>query len=651
MIDTIVFLLHGVNEKNVDLSPDSNKGYAYKSDFNRLLYERLLEYEHKYIQRTAKFKSTGEVVNDEDTLFLRKSNPRIFMLNRQGGIFQSIDKTETFFYPVSGKVQTSSSDYHTNFRVNENQDAIEFTLAVPKYFYGHNVAQYVPNVDSKRFKENPFSIRDFYGQINILHSRIVEFIYTFFNDLSELLDMPSLQSFDIRKIELKRIDLCYNQLFPSYAMAQDFLRSQRKFYKSRTRSDSQVVQDRDTSLFYRHSVDGFFFKIYLKGDEFLANDYKRLLKINDVFFTENSKTLLPQMLPVFKKHFPDAYNKYNGGVHDLIFSYYKTYSKSDEFTDYCSEIEHFFPFKLSFLVQESKKILRYEMSFTNTYMSTIYKSKIFRSSDTNWRYLKTRHNLVKRYDLLLSQGSQNAAKFFKLKHSIVAEDRFIYEVIDRSLHKKHFFFLVGTPKMRIHETRFMEFSSISSFRKYKMDEAKEALLSPELLKVMCKKFTDEIDFFQLKEFEDTISVLEQIDKYNEAVSKKVGYFINSNGLEALRKMTHTKKRKLGYSKINKPRLKIVLDRLDNNESIESIIKDLGFSKSSKYQLLDDLKIFDIHKQTVKSKFSHRLITTDFRPYYEKFFLDRQYHRKLFPNPFLVSFDSIRDGFTNSFVSV
>lgn len=618
-----------------------------------MLYERLLDYESKYIERILPFKATGTIENAKDDFFLRKSNNRLFMMSRDGGMLQTSEKTEMFFYPVHGKMQVASSDYHTNFRVLENKDSIEFTLAIPKYFYGHNIAQWVPNIDSRRYKNNPFVVRELFGQADMLHERIIEFIYTFFADLSELLSLPSLLNFDIRQVEIKRIDFCYNQLFQTRAMAYDFLTAQRKFYKTRVRSDSTVQQDRETSLFFRHSTDGFFYKMYLKGAEFEANDFPRLMKINESFLDDNAEGLLPEMSKIFQKHFPETFNKYNSKVSDLIFSYYKTYARTNDHDLYCQQIEAFLPFKLWFLLNEAHKILRYEMSFTSTYMSTIFKSQVYRSKDPNWQKLLSRHNLVKRYDLLLSQGNIEKAKAFKLKYILKVhspdgsprlnpEDRYIYEMMDRTLRKKHSFFLVGSVKMSVFASRFLDYNNITTFRKYRLEESNEQILCKDLLKIMFKKFIDEIEFFQCKDFQDTFTVLEQIDIYNAQVDAKVASYKKAFGEAAFKNMTHTKKSKGGFSKINKPRLKIILDRLEQGRSLNQIFDELGYSKSSRYSTERDLKLFDVHRQTVKRNVAKANVTTCLRRYYENFHTDKFYHRKMFTNPFLISFDTIRD---------
>ncbi|MNQ19184.1 hypothetical protein D3C85_322420 [compost metagenome] len=641
MLDTVTFVLHSINEKTINLAPNVLNGKEYANDFNRILYERLLEYESVYVERTRDFLNKKEIINPDDTYFISETVKRVGWVHRRGAIIETKDKGEMFFRPVRGNLSTPSSEYRTKFSVSENYDAITFELSIPKYLYNHNVAQFVPNIDSKRYRDNVFLSREMYHQVNNIQQRLIEFIRTFFTDLAEPLKLPTLLYFDMRHVEVKRLDLCYNQIFPSHEMVLDYLSSQRKFYKTRLRKDTIVQDDRDTSFYYRHSTDGFFFKIYSKGDEFEFSDLPRLFKENEQFFDDNREGLLPEMKKVFEKHFKEAYQKHNGRVEDLIFAYYKTYIKNPEYVKFCEEIEDFLLIKLSFLYREASKILRYEMSFTRKYMSTLYKRDLFRHKCPKWKKAMKSYNLIKRYDLLLSQGNLNRAKEFKRNHMLTENDRDLYELIDKSLHKKHQFFLTTDSKLEKHENEFHDYEATFLKKRYKCIEQDNATLNKSMFKLLFKKFTDEIDFFQVKEFKEVKTVLERIDDYNRKAEIKILNYKKNFGNESFKKMTHTDKRRRGYAKLSKTRLKIVLDKIEEGEDVKTISENLGMSKTSYYQLLKDLELFDLHKQTVKTKFSYSMITTCFKPYYDKFSMDRNYHRKFFINPFMVSFDTVR----------
>jgi hypothetical protein len=642
MLDTVTFVLHSINEKTINLAPDVLHGKEFANDFNRILYERLLEYESVYIERTKDFLNKNELVNPDETYFISESVKRVGWVQRRGAIIETKDKGEMFFRPVRGNLSTPSSEYRTKFSVSENYDSITFELSIPKYLYNHNVAQFVPNIDSKRYKDNVFSNREMYHQVNNIQQRLTEFIRLFFTDLSELLSLPTLLYFDMRHIEVKRLDLCYNQIFPTHEMVLDYLSSQRKFYKTRVRANTIVQDDRDTSFYYRHSTDGFYFKIYSKGDEFEFSDLPRLFKENQDYFEANLQKLLPEMKKVFEKHFKEAYQKHHGKVEDLVFKYYKTYIKSHEFKIFCEEIENFLPIKTSFLFHEASKILRYEMSFTRKYMSTLYKRDLFRMNCPKWKKVMKSYNLIKRYDLLLSQGSINRAKEFKRNQMLTDDDRDFYEMVDKSLHKKHQFHLETDKKLIEHETNFIDFDKTIYKKRYKCIEEDKATLNKSMFKLLFKKFTDEIDYFQVKEFKEVKTILERIDDYNQKAIIKILNYKKMFGDDSFKKMTHTEKRKKGYAKLNKPRLKVVLDKIEEGQSIDKITAEMGMSKTSFHSLVNDLKLFDLHKQTVKTKYNYSMITTNFKPYYDKFSLEKNYHRKMFMNPFMIAFDTIRN---------
>lgn len=647
MLDTVTFVLHDVNEKDIDLSAGALHGKKYSNDFNRELYEKLLEYESVYIERIKDFVIQKELINPDDTFFKSESVKRVGWVKRGGAIIETKDKGEFFFRPVRGNLSTPSSEYRTKFSVSENFDAITFELSIPKYLYNHNVAQFLPNIDSKRYKDNVFSNREMYHQVNNIHARLTEFVRLFFNDLAELFQLPTLLYFDMRNIEVKRLDLCYNQIFPTHEMVLDYLESQRKFYKTRVRKDTIIQEDKDTSFYYRHSTDGFYFKIYSKGDEFAFSDLPRLFKENKSFFEDNcshtnyDNSLMPKLKKVFETHFPEAFKKNHGKVEDLIFPYYKTYIKSIDYKQFCEDLEQYLPMKTSFLFHEAQKILRYEMSFTRKYMSTLYKRDIFRFKCRDWKKVCRSHNYIKRYDLLLIQGSLIRAKEFKHNKMLSDYDRDMYELVDRSLHKKHQFFLKTDDNLLKHETSFLDYQNTIFKKGYRCIEEEKATLGVSMFKMLFKKFTDEIDFFQVKEFKEVKTILERIDDYNQKATIKILNYKKSFGNESFSRMTHTEKRKKGYAKFNKPRLKVVLDKIEAGQSVDKISEEMGLSKAAYHSLVNDLKQFSIHKQTVKSRYNYSMITTNFKPYYDKFSLEKNYHRKLFSNPFMIAFDTVR----------
>lgn len=639
MIDTIEFVLHEVNEKIVDLN--SQSGQRFKNSFNQLLYDRLCEYENKYILRKKDFVHETTIANPDGSNYLRKSLPKDYVRSRRdGSIVDTGKNTEVFFRPVRGDITTPSSDYRIQFWVTETYDAIRFRFSIPKYLYNHNIAQFVPNYASERFKQNPFTIREWSGQIKEIRQRIKEIIMTFFDDLTVMLNLESIANFDIRNVEIKALDLCYNQFHTSKENVLDYLAAQKKIFSMRIKSNTQTYDTTDTSLYYRHSNDGFYFKIYHKGSEFEANDLPRLFKENEAFFDTRKVELMKKGKEIFEKYFPETHKKLKGRTEDLILKYYKTYVTTNENIAYCEAIDKIMKFKLKFLHSEANKILRYEINFTRTYISTLYKREIYRKTDKNWKAFKKSYDLIKKYDLLISQGRPEKAKILQQRMLITNKTRNQYELYHKSLHLKHEFHLQTDKHLQQHEFEFHDYHLTTIHKNYKLVENKKATFSDDLFKLIYKRFLEEIDFFQIKQPKETISILEQIDDYNKKTSQRIKNYIKFFGDNSIKKLTTAQKRNKDLKLIRKTRLKIVLDYLEQGQSIDQIAKTLGMSKSTKYELIKELEKFNIHKQTVKHKFDFRLLKTNFTTYYEKF-LTSNYHQNLFHNPMLADFDTIR----------
>ncbi|MDX9791465.1 MAG: hypothetical protein RBT61_11590 [Candidatus Kapabacteria bacterium] len=664
MIDTIEFVLHEVNSKQFDIQ--AQKGTSFVNSYNQLIYERLLEYESIYIERTKDFKAYQMLENPDGSDFKRREIGRNFVMSsRTGSISTNVNSHEIYFNRVRGQIETASSDYRVNFSISENMDAITFNLSIPKYFFGNNVAQFVPQIYSERYQRRLLTMRAFATQIEFLYQRLLEFILTFFDDLSVYINLPSVSNLDLHNIEIKRLDFCYNQYFPSHEMVTDYVRAQKKIFQAKIKKNSLVGNETDSSLYYRHSIDGFYFKIYSKGEEFENNDLPKIMKENESFFDYDFKKNQEKYNEIFKKHFPETARKLNGKIQDLIFSYYKTYLPTNKHDSFIYDIDKLMKHKLKFIYEESRKILRYEMSFTRTYMSTLYKRHLFRRTCKNWKILKKNYDKIKRYDLLISQGKPNQAETFKKRHMVdysgilpfmTDKEKYVvsekasgklrkdYDAYHKSMFKKHEFYLKTDNNIKTHESYLSdnEFHLHRVEKRYKFNEMKEATLTTDLLKIMINMFKDEIEFFQIKEVEETTTILNRIDKYNEKVIEKQNYYIKTYGQEKYQKLTHTQKRKQNLSRINKTRLKPIIDKLEKGESLNKIFKDLGYAKSQTYVILDDLKKFDIEKQTVKRSFSGFKPKTDFSSYYEKFFI--QDYSKIFADPKMTSFDTVRKRF-------
>lgn len=150
-----------------------------------------------------------------------------------------------------------SSNYLLSYFYKIQEDTLEFNFSVPKFMYGTNVLQYVPY-----FEQSSKEVFRFLSRF------IDEFCLKVFPD-----------KIDLEDLELCRIDLCYNQFFPSKVDALRYLSAQEEIMNKYARSSKNRGKNyKNESIVY--VTDRYSFKIYHKGTEFAKNDKKQLAKKN-----------------------------------------------------------------------------------------------------------------------------------------------------------------------------------------------------------------------------------------------------------------------------------------------------------------------------------------------------------------------------------
>jgi hypothetical protein len=153
-------------------------------------------------------------------------------------------------------IYIASSHYNLSYVYNAAQDYLEFNFAVPKYKYGTNILQFI--------RYNSQSCETTYELLN-------QFI-------NEWVKKHFLQEIDFADLELRRLDLCYNQFFNSKNDALTYLSEQKELLKKHARSTKNDYRNYETSLMYM--TKRYSFKIYHKGTEFKKHDKKELIKKN-----------------------------------------------------------------------------------------------------------------------------------------------------------------------------------------------------------------------------------------------------------------------------------------------------------------------------------------------------------------------------------
>lgn len=100
-----------------------------------------------------------------------------------------------------------------------------------------------------------------------------------FNFITNFIEMNMIQKPLFEDVEINRLDLCYNQMFNTKSDALQYLDEQKKLLVKYARSSKNNYRSYDTSLMY--ITTRYSFKIYHKGTEFKKNDYKQLVKANN----------------------------------------------------------------------------------------------------------------------------------------------------------------------------------------------------------------------------------------------------------------------------------------------------------------------------------------------------------------------------------
>lgn len=163
------------------------------------------------------------------------------------------------FLPLShrGSMRLGSYHYSLAYCIDNKRDFIEFNFSIPKYKYGNNLMQFIDYYDQSHNAT-------FYLLMNFIKSFVKSRLFA--------------NTVDMKDLEINRIDFCYNQFFPSYEDAMNYLEKQGLRMAKFKTSGEQRIAVRTTGI--EIVTDRYKFKIYHKGTEFLKHDYPKLQKLN-----------------------------------------------------------------------------------------------------------------------------------------------------------------------------------------------------------------------------------------------------------------------------------------------------------------------------------------------------------------------------------
>lgn len=304
MIDTIVFRIHDLNK-----------------------HEQL----YKYCQLQATLnKSLVEKVNVDVPIHAMEN-----VIKLQMSAYQQSGR-KMFF--SRGNIKMTSSHYECAFRVVAPRNFIEFNFSVPKMVYGTNILQLVKHYNEKDFNQQYYN--DYHHNFLDAFDRLKKFMSLFVNKL----ELECGQKISMYDIELRRLDICYNQVFLNEKDALIYLEQQKRIKKKYVRNDPKNITSYNTSVWVK--TENYVAKIYHKGSEYCSvGDRAEHLRANKAL----------------------GYEHYH--INDIV-----DYDTGE-------------------IVQEglesfSRRILRYEISFTSDYISKIWKAKFFRRKSKRWQMLK-----------------------------------------------------------------------------------------------------------------------------------------------------------------------------------------------------------------------------------------------------------------------
>lgn len=482
---------------------------------------------------------------------------------------------EKFTYRV---LNVASSHYKIIIVVNHHNDCILFNFSIPKYFYGHNIAQAIQNPNEPRFN---FMMKSWDDIKELGYERLMTYINTFFDNEFPTVNVEEALIY----LKLKRLDFCYNQIFRSKNDAIEYLELQKTIKKKHLREQNQMAQQMyqvyATSIFY--SNQDYSVKIYHKGSEYQKNDkaeHERINKIKD----------------------------------RTVFD-----------TNYLQEI--------------SDRILRYEITIRPSYMSYLYNNYIFRRNSKQFATWKATYNKIKniyaRYEkkkffetvdvnkeieLLLPDLKKKVDKhtdlnFVQLMQYIYAKrveskisnsvsisliKRF-YRDFDSLIHtRRNFWFKVSHEQKKL----LIQDNENNSNR---FQTVEDVLFTDRMYQLLAGKLKEFIIDMRIDAKQPISHYLDAIDKHNEK-AKRI-----KKAQRGVPK--YAKSKTFENTELDKPRMTMLLLVLQNN-TIDTLSKMSGMANSTKQKYISDLKKIGYTKNTLDN-LHIQVPALDFNQYYHE----------------------------------
>lgn len=641
MIDTLKLRIHGINDIKRDLGSEIKVTNGYGTLFavpeHNDLYKALLKYKGKYFYASTVVSQEKYEKSERDTDdFLTMENSRLVhehLQTRNVMRFVDEDKVKEVNMSINGSYRVPSSFNGVTFRINESAGFIDFEFSVPKYLYGHSLAEFIPQINSELYERNFFQAFSWGFQQKHLFERLNKFIDIFISDICNHFKLELL--LNKRYIEIVRLDLCFNQFFDNKNDALRYLEHLRKINHKRHRENQKAPEQYDTSIAYMQS-NGCYFKIYHKGTEYSFSqhgDMKKHISENEKFMDKILKRMLKKayaksdekLVTALKKirnggKFKDSKEEakaYRAEMIKIMQEMAKgTFSRDnyDEATiRFAKKLYKIMPYKVDFFKKEMDKVLRYEVSLRSAWFTYYYKNKLFRRKD------EIHNNAYYKYRL-----TKNAMHRRSAKSTPTGLELRNYKAMNNYLSRTvHLMVETGTLLKRFEKYANIDFNSAKQHYKISSFGLKHTILhdkdigtfNNDILKGAVFHFKKLVDEYQVMEITPDDDLERRITAYNLQVEQNVKQYneknhykiYNDNGkqrtrgrllvTEPVQLLTQKEKVELDLKKVRPLVLVSISRKMKEGKSLREIRKDLNVSASQWSRYKRDLHKFGIEDRT------------------------------------------------------
>tara|TARA_R110002051_G_scaffold257435_5_gene316429 strand:+ start:23534 stop:25600 length:2067 start_codon:yes stop_codon:yes gene_type:complete len=678
MNDTLRLRVHGINSlkkgiqhllktsKSIDelaIDNDTPVDYFAVPEHNEL-YKKMLRKKGKntsmktIMSREIKERST---LSQQDFMVLENSK-KLSDHFQQRNIMRIQDEREVkeLTMAINGSLRVPSSFNGITFSVNEGKGCIDFEFSIPKYLYGHSLAEFIPQILSDFVKQNYTIAHTWKFVSKIMYDRLIQFIDLFIVDISNFYQLD--QYLNKNYIEILRLDFCKNQFFNTKADSLSYLENLFRL-NVRRKSNENKKGHHATTLEY-FGAEGTYFKIYHKGTEYSDSPHGDRKK----HMEENTKVL--DRLPLIDLH-KEIYKENRGLVLHLFDSSARgvppvlNEEKKLEIKKTINGLYKHLPYKIDFLKQEMDKVLRYEITLRSKWFSYQYKTKLFRKDDVIHQIALKKYKETKsKYDGR-NTGIENKTSYKEKQN---------YDNIHDFLNRTTCFVLNNGYGLRRFETSssvdYKELNDSYKPSRYQyvhsfLSTKDVAFFSPELFMLGVKKFYAEYKYYQVKRLDSFDDLATKISKYNDEVKDRVEAYnalhisnikgfngcpkykkasdiqyanndieelsLIKRGYKKLKKatdlLTQSELADLGLKTISTVRVFQVVNLMKEKKwSLNQIRLKLKFSSSAWSRLRKDLKIFGIFEQSIEEPIPIETCVS-WKKYYEN--MDRKDYRDNF----------------------